>query len=163
AVILPEKAEEHLLPGPPATAAGAPAEAPQLSARAAKRKLKEQEGVRDIPMLVVFNKMDRCHDPSLVKIWGASLMREYSTPQPLYVSAHNPDDVKMTREKIMKHFERDMVVYEVVVPFEDGKTVAQIHELGNVEAKRPTEKGTFFRLRTLPEFANQINLARYKI
>jgi hypothetical protein len=63
----------------------------------------------------------------------------------------------------MAHFEKSMQVYEVVVPFEDGRTAAKIHELGNVEAKRPTDKGTFFRVRTMPAFANQLNLGRYKI
>ncbi|MBI3558388.1 MAG: GTPase HflX, partial [Deltaproteobacteria bacterium] len=120
-------------------------------------------GARNIPMLVVFNKMDKCTDVSLVKVWGASLMRTYETPQPIFISSHNPRQVDEARERIMKFFDREMQTYEVVVPFEDGKTVAQIHELGNIEAKRATEKGTFFRVRTMPEFANQINLSRYKI
>ncbi len=128
-----------------------------------KKQQKAFEEARNIPMLVVFNKMDRCTDVSLVKVWGASLMRTYETPQPIYISSHNPKQVEEARERIMKFFDHAMQTYEVVVPFEDGKTVAQIHELGNIEAKRATDKGTFFRVRTMPEFANQINLSRYKI
>ena len=128
-----------------------------------QKKMKPPEDARNIPMLVVFNKMDKCLDVSLVKVWGASLMRAYETPQPLFISCHNPKQVEEARERIMRFFDHAMQTYEVVVPFEDGKTVAQIHELGNIEAKRATEKGTFFRVRTMPEFANQINLSRYKI
>lgn len=149
AVRIPEK-EETDLPGPPAT----------------KRLQKEahiEAETRNIPMLIVFNKMDCCTDVSMVKVWGASLMREHKTEQPLFVSAHNPKDVDDTRARIMRFFEQSMQVFEVVVPFEDGKTAALIHELGNVEAKRATDKGTFFRVRTLPEFAHQLNLTRYKI
>lgn len=128
-----------------------------------KKAAKLKALTRNIPMLVVFNKMDLCPDPSVLKIWGASLMREFGTEQPLYVSAHNPAQVEEVRERVMQFFSRDMEVYELVVPFEDGKTLAQIHELGNIEAKRATDKGTFIRVKTLPEFANQLNLSRYKL
>lgn len=120
-------------------------------------------GAEKLPMLLVFNKMDLCKDTALVKVWGASLMRERGTEAPLYVSALNPKDVEDTRARIMKHFEKLMETYEVIIPYEDGKTVAQIHQLGNVEAKRETDKGMFFRVRTMPEFARQINLERYRI
>ncbi|MEW6055271.1 MAG: GTPase HflX [Bdellovibrionota bacterium] len=123
----------------------------------------EELGAKNIPMMIVFNKMDLCENPSLVKVWGASLMREFSTVTPLYISAQSPAQVDEARKSIMAFFERGMETYEVVIPFEDGKTVAQIHELGNVEAKRTTDKGIFFRVRTMKEFANQLNLGRYKI
>lgn len=166
AVKLPEKIEGEgaasavashqgvsTVPGPP----------PPLEKKAQNPREGEEERSRNIPMLVVFNKMDRCTDAGLLKIWGASLVRKYGTEQPLFVSAHRRADVDDTRTRIMKFFERSMETYELIVPFEDGKTAAQLHELGNVEAKRATDQGMFFRVRTMREFADQLNLSRYKI
>ena len=56
-----------------------------------------------------------------------------------------------------------MTTYELMIPFEDGKTAAQLYEIGTVEIKRPMESGTFFRFKTVPEFAKKLNLDRYKI
>jgi hypothetical protein len=120
----------------------------------------------NIPMLIVFNKMDACRDPqeiSLLKIWASRLMREYGTDAPLFVSARNPGDVELVRAAVMRFFDRSMQTYELLVPFEDGKTIAQIHEVGNIQSKHETEKGLFFRIRTMPEFARQLNLERYRI
>lgn len=128
-----------------------------------KKQEEAEEAKQNIPMLIVFNKMDQCTNPPMVKIWGKGLSRQYAVDEPLYISAHDTAQVDEARARIMKYFDHLMETYEVLVPFEDGKTVAQIHELGNVETKRATEKGTFFRLRTLPAFANQINLGRYKV
>jgi 50S ribosomal subunit-associated GTPase HflX len=99
----------------------------------------------------------------MVKVWGAGLARDTRAQGVMYASALDPRSVDEVRAKIMKFFEQGMESYEVVVPFEDGKTVAQIHEIGNVETKRVTDKGTFFKLKTLPELARQINLERFKI
>ena len=80
-----------------------------------KRKMHETVEKPGIPMLIVFNKMDKCPDPAIVKVWGASLMREYATETPLYVSALNKGDVNDMRGRIMRFFEQSMQVYEVVV------------------------------------------------
>lgn len=117
----------------------------------------------NIPMLLIFNKMDQCKDASMIKIWAIGLARQYRTEPPLFVSAKNSKDVETVRESVMKFFGRAMETFEVIVPFEDGKTIAQIYEIGNIESRRETEKGLFFRFRTLPEFARQLNLTRYKI
>lgn len=116
-----------------------------------------------IPMMIVFNKIDKCQDLAMVKIWAASLAREYNTEAPIFVSALDRKLVDDARARIMQYFERGMETIEIVVPYEDGKTIAQLYELGNVETKRETEKGMFFRVKTMPIFAKQINLARYKI
>jgi GTP-binding protein HflX len=120
-------------------------------------------GAADLPTLVVFNKMDLCKDTSLVKVMGASVVREINTEPPLYISARNPAQVEDLRARILKFFEKRMDVYEVVIPFEDGRTAAKIHEVGRVESTRPTDRGTFFRVRTMKEFAQQLNLEKYKL
>lgn len=119
-----------------------------------------------IPMLVVLNKMDLVAPSggaSTLKVWAKGIARGLGGDAPVFVSALSGDDVGRLRARILETFEAKMSVYEVVVPFEDGRTAAKIHEVGNIEAKRATEHGTFFRLKTLPEFAEKLNLARYKV
>ncbi len=137
-----------------------------------------------IPCLLAFNKTDLCgktgQDLMSLKIWATGLVRGMSlvtsdkAPEPpkpsalinetpLFISAHVQDQVVQLRERIMKYFERGMEVYELMVPFEDGKTSALLHEISRVEVKRPMEKGMFFRVRVLAEFANQYNLEKFRI
>ncbi len=137
-------------------------------------KVLEELGVleKKIPMFIVFNKCDRATDLSMLKIWAAKLARELKTASdgtqvqdyaPLFISAHRTDDVDNLRNTIVRHFESDMQVLEVLIPFDDGKTQAQIYEVANVEIKRNTEKGVFFRIKTMPHLADKLNLARFKI
>jgi GTP-binding protein HflX len=123
----------------------------------------EEQGTGGIPMLIVFNKMDLCTDQSMVKIWGAGLSRKFSTEPPVFMSALDEAQVSDLRDRVMRYFERTMETYELLIPYEDGKTAAQLHELGRIESKKNMEKGTFFRIKTMPEFARQLNLARFKI
>ncbi len=132
-------------------------------------------GADHIPMMIVMNKMDKCVDLMTMKIWAKGVARTHSLEDaiegqvidrpdaPAFVSALDPDDVSSLREKILKVFESRMQVYEILVPFADGKTAALLHELGRIETKRTTETGIFFRVRTLPEFAAQLNLEKYRL
>lgn len=132
-------------------------------------------GADAIPMQIVMNKMDLCTQPHLIKIWAKGVARELGDQPdnkdsaclrpdaPIFVSALEPSDVDALREKILKIFESRMEVYEVMIPFEDGKTAAKLHELGRVEKKTATEQGLFFRVKTLPAFAAQLNLEKYRI
>lgn len=130
-------------------------------------------GAGKIPMLLVFNKMDKCSKPQMLKIWANSLYRETMEAteaqdpgrtlfKPVFLSALEQGQVQALREQILKIFDAQMNVYELVVPYEDGKTVSQIFDLSRVEVKRSLEAGTFFRIRTLPEFAARINVKRYQ-
>lgn len=120
-------------------------------------------GADKIPMILVCNKLDICNEIPLIRIWATGVSREFCFDQPCFISANNPDGVEELRNRILKTFEKDMTTYELMIPFEDGKTAAQLYEIGTVEIKRPMESGTFFRFKTVPEFAKKLNLDRYKI
>ena len=121
-------------------------------------------GAEQIPSIVVFNKIDRAGEQlPLVKVWGASMAREEGLSAPLFVSALDVNLVNQLRQSILTYFERDMTTYEVVVPFEDGKTIAQICQVGRIEARRPVGEGTFFRFKTMEVFAKQFNFKRYRV
>ena len=129
--------------------------------------LKELEAT-NIPMFLVLNKADKLKDnkeitlPQL-KIWSTGVSREKGFEAPIIISANDSNQVDDLRSKIFKHFEKIMTTYEIVVPFEDGKSAAQIYEIGNVELKKVTEKGTFFRFKSMSEFVQKLNLERFKI
>lgn len=118
-------------------------------------------GAGDIPQLVVFNKMDQAKEVSSLKILAATLPKHEGLPAPLFISALDVKGVDGLREKILKFFDTRMTVYEVVVPYEDGKTLAQICELGRIESRKNLEKGTFIRFRTMDAFAKKFNFQRY--
>ncbi len=119
-------------------------------------------GAQDIPMLLVFNKVDRCKDLQLLKVWSAGLTRGKDVPPSLFISALKPEMVDALRSQVSLYFERGMEVLEVVVPYEDGKTLAQINEVGRIEKQQALEKGTFVRFKTTTMFANKYNFARYR-
>ncbi|HRK02542.1 MAG TPA: GTPase HflX, partial [Oligoflexia bacterium] len=151
-------------------------------------KVLAELGAHQIPMLLVFNKMDQCKKTQMLKIWANGLYREtldaneiamqnlngaepprFHIPKegaalfkPVFLSALDLSQVSQLRERILSIFDSQLEIYELVVPFEDGKTVSQIFDLSRVEVRRPLETGTFFRIRTLPEFAARINVKRYQ-
>jgi GTP-binding protein HflX len=122
-------------------------------------------GADHIPMLLVFNKIDRCKDQQLLKIWAAGLARESKhegVPAPIFISALDPKMVDGLRAQVLGYFERGMEILEVVVPYEDGKTLAQINQVGRIEKQKPLETGTFVRFKTTTMFANKYNFGRYR-
>ncbi len=122
-----------------------------------------------IPMFLVLNKMDRVKTGEAmtsIKLWQASVTRKANETKivgSLQVSAFDSKSVEALREKVMQYFEKDMQVYEIIVPFDDGKLIAKLHEFGIAVHKKNTEKGMFYTVKTLPEFAAQMNLEKYKI
>lgn len=128
-------------------------------------------GADAIPMVVVFNKMDRAKENlQILKIWATSLPQNNEQvislggkSAALFASALESDSVDRVRETILSYFEKDMSVYEVVVPFADGKTVAQICQVGRIEVKRVLQEGTFFRFKTMESMAKRYNFERYRV
>jgi len=123
----------------------------------------EELGASGIPMLLVFNKTDLIKDLSMVKVWAASLIRQGKLPPPIFISALDDKDIGVLRERIFAFFENSMTSYDLLVPFEDGKTSAKIFEIGRVTAQKTTDKGTFYRLLTMPEFLSREDLERFKV
>lgn len=120
-------------------------------------------GADTLPMFLVFNKSDRAKDTSLVKIWASAVVRERGLAPPIFVSALNLKDVDALREKVMLYFEKTMEAFDVLIPFEDGKSLSKMHEIGRILTQKETEKGMFVRILTRPEFLKQANLERFKV
>lgn len=132
--------------------------------------LKELEADK-IPMQLVFNKIDSLNLAKVedkekfqqLKVWATGLTRNQGMLPPVYLSALVPNDVEHLREVILKFFDTKMIDYEFIIPYEDGKLFAKVHECCRLITQKTTEKGTFVKVMTLPEFAEQLNLNKYKV
>ncbi|MEO6544896.1 MAG: GTPase HflX, partial [Nitrospiraceae bacterium] len=74
------------------------------------RTVLAEVGATDIPSLMVLNKQDRLGPEAL-----ATLKAEY--PDAFFLSTRSKDDLQALRERIMRHFERDMIDEEIRIPF----------------------------------------------
>lgn len=75
-------------------------------------------GADKIPVITVYNKMDR--------------LRQTFIPSPgtdsIQISAMNPKDISRLRHKIETAVKEEMVYYDISVPPDDGKLLAQLQE-----------------------------------
>lgn len=114
-------------------------------------------GVEEKPRLTVLNKMDRVKTPA------QKANARVAVPGAHKVSALARQDVVVLRDEILKHFVQSrMELWEIVVPYGDGKLESQLHRYGSVEVCRHLDKGTFFRVRMEPGWAKKLSLQRYR-
>ena len=104
------------------------------------------------PRLVVLNKADRLDAATRER-----LAREW--PDALLLSASDPADVARLRDRIVAHFERDMVEAELVVPYALQRVVAEAHATARVLGESHDEQGTRLRLRATPETLARLRAA----
>jgi len=67
----------------------------------------------------VLNKADRLDDAE-----KKALLREY--PEALLISTRRPEDVKALRERIVRHFERDMVEEEIFARYDVKGIIGEV-------------------------------------
>lgn len=79
-------------------------------------------GAGDIPVMMVFNKMDRLTDPLLPKI----LKGVYRGAT--FVSAQSDEDMAQLRRQVFKYFEENLVAARLKVPAEDTGVLSLIYK-----------------------------------
>jgi GTP-binding protein HflX len=89
---------------------------------AATDEVLREIGAGDVPVLHVFNKMDRLDDPVLPKI----LRQAYKSSA--FVSALNDADMAALRRHVFKYFEDNLVKATLEVPAEDQATLSTIYK-----------------------------------
>ncbi|HTL11825.1 MAG TPA: GTPase HflX [Bdellovibrionota bacterium] len=109
----------------------------------------------DTPRIVVLNKSD------LVDGAGAKNQLRLISPGAIRISALNPGDVDKVRDLVMEHFRGRMEIWEVVIPYAEGKLESQIQAHGQIEAVKYLEKGIFYRLRIDQIWAKKLGLDRF--
>ncbi len=79
-------------------------------------------GAGDIPVLMVFNKLDRVSDPLLAKILRAA----YKNSD--FVSAHSEADMERLRRQVIRYFEENLVKATLDVPADDQNLLSVIYK-----------------------------------
>jgi GTP-binding protein HflX len=79
-------------------------------------------GAGDIPVMMVFNKMDRLDDSVLPKI----LRGVYRGS--IFVSTHNDEDMARLRRQVFRYFEENLVAARLVVPADDTAILSQVYK-----------------------------------
>ena len=90
----------------------------------------------------MLNKRDRLEDG------GAAARAEH--PDAILLSARDPDDVAMLRQRIIDFFEREMTDDELVLPYGKQGLVADVYEHVRVLEETFDEAGRRLKVRALP-------------
>ena len=107
----------------------------------------DEIGARDVPRLLVFNKIDRGGDE-------AALRAEH--PGCVVMSARREGDVARLREAITAFFERDLVEAELFLPWSAQNRRGEIFASCKVLEERAGAEGAFLRVRGSPEAVKRL-------
>jgi len=108
------------------------------------REVLDEIGAGDVPWILVLNKVDKVAQTEREK-----LMKEF--PAALLVSAKDPADVQRVRDAIIGAFEAEMTEIDLVVPYNAGRVIGEIHKI-HVVTESYEEDGVHYRVRA-PESA----------
>jgi GTP-binding protein HflX len=108
------------------------------------REVLDEIGAGDVPWILVLNKIDK-----VAPIEREKLLKEF--PAALLVSAKDPADVRRLRDAIVGAFEADMTEADLVVPYDAGSAIGEVHKV-HVISESYEEDGVHYRVRA-PESA----------
>ena len=103
------------------------------------REVLDEIGAGDVRWILVLNKIDK-----VAPAGREELSREF--PAALLVSAKDPADVGRVRDAIIGTFEADMTEVDLVVPYDAGRAIGEIHKL-HVISESYEGDGVHYRLR----------------
>ena len=109
----------------------------------------EEIGAKDVPRLLVFNKIDRAGDAAAQAALEASFCARY--PGCVVMSARRAEDVARLRETIRAFFEQDLVEAELFIPWAAQSVRGEIFATCKVLEERADAEGAFLRVRGDPE------------
>ncbi|MDA1116715.1 MAG: GTPase HflX [Proteobacteria bacterium] len=107
----------------------------------------DEIGAKDVPRLLVFNKIDRGGDE-------AALREKY--PGCIVMSARREGDSAMLREAIRAFFQRRLVEAELFLPWSAQKLRGEIFATCEVLEERADGEGAFLRVRGEPEAVRRL-------
>jgi GTP-binding protein HflX len=108
----------------------------------------DEIGAKDVPRLLVFNKIDRGGDE-------AALRAKY--PECIVMSARREADIAKLREAIGEFFARRLVEAELFLPWSAQKLRGEIFDTCTVLEERSEDTGTFLRVRGEPEVVMRLS------
>ena len=98
----------------------------------------EEIGAREVPRLLVFNKIDRGGDEALLRS---------TYPSCIVISARREGDVARLREAIVAFFRKDLVEEELFLPWSQQKLRSEVFDTCEVLEERTGEGGATLRVR----------------
>jgi GTP-binding protein HflX len=110
----------------------------------------QEIGAGDVPSTLVMNKIDRLDEGDLARL-------RVRLPDAWFVSAHDPKDVALIRERIVAIFEATYVEGELVIPYDRQAVLSEMHDFGRVGDQRYEESGIVVTYRAEPD-----TIARFK-
>jgi GTP-binding protein HflX len=110
-------------------------------------KVLDEIGAKDVPRLLVFNKIDRGGDE-------AALRARY--PGCIVMSARREGDIARLREAIGGFFQKRLVEAELFLPWSAQKMRGQIFAVCTVLEERADDEGAFLRVRGEPEAVERL-------
>jgi len=93
------------------------------------------------PTLMVLNKADRITDPERM----IALRNQY--PEAIFISAEQKVGLQRLEEEIVRHLNKEFVTKSALLPLNDHKTVASIHDIAEVLDKRYEDDGIHITFR----------------
>ncbi len=108
------------------------------------REVLDEIGAGAVPWILVLNKIDK-----VAQTEREDLLKEF--PAALLVSAKHPPDVQRVRDAIIGAFEADMTEVDLVVPYDAGSAIGEVHKV-HVISESYEEDGVHYRVRA-PESA----------
>ena len=78
-------------------------------------------------------------------------------PGAWFVSAHDPRDVALIRDRIVGIFEATYVEDELLIPYDRQAVLSEMHDAGRVAAERYDDSGVIVTYRAEPQ-----TIARFK-
>ena len=114
------------------------------------REVLEEIGAGDVPSTLVMNKVDRIDEDDLKRL-------RVRLPEAWFVSAHDPKDVALIRERIVGIFESAYLEEELVIPYDRQKILSEMHDSGRVMGERYEDSGIVVTYR-----AEADTLSRFK-
>jgi GTP-binding protein HflX len=107
----------------------------------------DEIGAKDVPRLVVFNKIDRGGDEP-------ALRAKY--PGCVVMSARRAGDIARLHEAIAAFFQRDLVEAELFLPWDEQKTRGEVFATCKVLEERADGAGAFLRIRGEPDAVKRL-------
>ncbi len=98
------------------------------------RDVLDEIGAGDVPSTLVMNKVDRLDADELARL-------RMLLPDAWFVSAHDPKDVALIRERIVAIFEAAYVEAELVIPYDRQAVLSEMHDFGRVGDQRYEDGG----------------------
>jgi GTP-binding protein HflX len=101
---------------------------------AVTRDVLEEIGAGDVPSTLVMNKVDRIEAEDLARL-------RVRLPDAWFVSAHDPKDVALIRDRIIAIFEASYVEDELTIPYDRQAVLSEMHDFGRVGDQRYEDGG----------------------